>query len=103
MSWEERQAVIEARNRARSANNVNVNGGQDNKSTIAGPPTTINMANGVDGSSNINRQVNTANQTSQGSNNLGSMICNMMLNANACSANTSNGGHQDEITVNGTT
>ena len=31
------------------------------------------------------------------------MICNVMSNASTCSANTSNGGHQDKITVNGTT
>ena len=93
MLWEERQAIIEASKCARSANNVNTNGGQDNESTIASPPTTINVANGVDGSNNTNCQANGTNQ----------MIRSMMSNASVHSANTSNGGHQDEITVNGTT
>ena len=39
----------------------------------------------------------------QGSANPGSMIRNVMSNAGARSANASNGGRQDEITVNGTT
>ena len=46
-----------------------------------------------------------ANQASQGSINPGTMIQNMMSSASASahSANASNGAHQDEITVNGTT
>ena len=64
VSRDERQAVIEARKHARSANNMNVNSGQDNESTIAGPPTAINVANGVDGSNGNNRQANTTNQAS---------------------------------------
>ena len=99
MSWEEPQAIIEARNHARSANNAHVNGGQDNDLTIAGPPITINMANGVDGNNNNNCQANTTNQTNQGSVNPGTMIRNMMSSASACSANASNSACQDEITV----
>ena len=77
MTWEERQAIIEARKRARSANNTNVNGNQDAESTIASPPTTINVDNGTAGNNNNNnnRQANTTNQGSQP----GTMIRNMML------------------------
>ena len=46
MTWEERQAIIEAQKHARSANNTNVTGNQDAESTIAGPPTNINVDNG---------------------------------------------------------
>ena len=48
MSWDKLQAIIEARKCVISANNANVTGGQDNESTIAGPPTTINVEKGVD-------------------------------------------------------
>ena len=103
MSWEEHQAILEARNRARSANNANMNSGQDNDSTIVGLPTTVNVANGVDVNNNGNRQTNMTTQASQGSINPGTMICNMMSSTSARSTNISNGAHQDEITVNGTT
>ena len=103
MSWDECQAIIEACKCARSANNTNVNGGQDNESTIAGPPTTINVANGVDGSNNNNHQANMTNHTSQGCTNPGTMICNRMSSASAWSANASNSARQNKITVNGTT
>ena len=69
-----------------------MNGGQDNKLTIAGPPTTINVTNGVDGNNN-NCQANMTNQASQGSINPGTMIHNMMSSASACGTNTSNGTH----------
>ena len=98
MPWEERQAIIEARKCARSANSANVNSGQDAESTIAGPPTTINVDNGTNGNNN-NRQANTTNQGTQP----GTMIRNMMLSASTRSANASNGARQEEITVNGTT
>ena len=65
MTWDERQAIIEARKRARSANNMNVTGNQDTESTIAGPPTTINVDNGTNGNTNNNRQANLTNQGSQ--------------------------------------
>ena len=81
MTWDERQAIIEARKRARSANNTNVMGNQDAESTIAGPPTTVNVDNGTTGNNN-NRQANTTNQGSQP----GTMIRNMMSSASACSA-----------------
>ena len=102
MSWEERQAILDAHNCARSANNAHVNGGQDNDLTIAGPPTMINVADRVDDSNN-NCQANTANQASQGGVNPRTMIQNVMSDASACSANTTNGACQDKITVNGTT
>ena len=86
-----------------SANNTNVTGGQDNESTIVGPTTTINMANGVDRNNRNNCQANTTTQASQGGTNPGTIIWNMMSSASTRSANASNGAHQDEITVNGTT
>ena len=89
MSWEECQPTLEARNHARSSNNANMNGGHDNKLTIAGHPTTVNVVNEVDGN-NDNCQAKTTNQASQGSVNPGTMICNMMSSASACSTNTSN-------------
>ena len=67
-----------------------MNGGHDNKSTTAGPPTTVNVANGVDGNNN-NHQAKLANQATQGSINPGTMIQNMMSSASACGANASNG------------
>ena len=103
MSWEEQQAIPEARNRARSANNMNMNGGQDNDSAVAGPPTTVNVANGVDVNNNSNHQTNTTNQANQGSTNPGTMIQKMMSNASTCGANASNGTCQVKIMVNGTT
>ena len=99
MTWEERQAIIEARKCARSANSANVNGNPDAESTIAGPPTTVNVDNGTHGNNNNNRQANTTNQGSQ----RGSMIRNMMLSTSACSANASTGARQDEVAINGTT
>ena len=99
MSWEERQAIIEARKRARSANNTNVNGDQDAESTIAGPPTAINVGNGTNGNNNNNRQTNMKNQGSQP----GTMIRNMMSSASTRSANASTRARQDEVTINGTT
>ena len=87
MTWDERQAIIEARKRARSANSTNVNGNQDAESTIAGPPTTVNVDNGTAGNNNNNRQANTTNQGSQP----GTMIRNMMSSASARSANASTG------------
>ena len=86
-----------------SVKNTNVTGGQDNESTIAGPPTTINVANGVDGNNGNNCQANTEMQASQGGTNPDTMIRNMMSSASAWSANASHGARQDEITVNGTT
>ena len=96
MTWEEHQAIIEARKRARSANSTNVNNNQDAESTIAGPPTTINVDNGTAGNNNNNRQTNTTNQGSQP----GTMIRNMMSSASARSANASTGARQDEVTIN---
>ena len=61
-----------------SANNTNVTGGQDNESTIVGPTTTINMANGVDGNNGNNRQTNTTTQANQGGTNPGTVIQKMM-------------------------
>ena len=103
VSWEECQAIIEAHNHARSADNTIVNGRQDNDLTIVGSPTSINVANGVDGSNNNNLQANATNQTNQGSVNPGTMIRNTMSSASAHSANASNGARQDKITVNRTT
>ena len=103
MSWDKRQAIIEARKCAQSANNTNVTGGQDNKSTIAGPPTTINVANGVDKNNGNNCQANTTTQANQGGTSPGTMIQNMMSSASTQSADACNGAHQDEIMVNGTT
>ena len=77
--------------------------GHDNKSTIAGPPTTINVANRVDRNNGNNCQANTTMQASQNGTNPGSMIRNMMSSTSARSANASNGARQDEIAVNGTT
>ena len=82
----------------RSANNTNVTGNQDAESTIAGPPTTINVDNGTNGNNN-NRQANTTNQGSQP----GTMIRNVMSSESARSANASNGARQDEVMINGTT
>ena len=42
-------AILEACDHARSANNANVNGANDDDSTIAGPPTTVNVADGANG------------------------------------------------------
>ena len=56
----------------------------DNNSTIAGSPTTINVADGADG--NDNHQANMANEATQESVNPCAMICNMMSSASACSA-----------------
>ena len=63
MSWDECSAILKAHNHACSANNTNVNGTNNNKSTVAGSPTTVNVANGADG--NNTHQVNTTNQTAK--------------------------------------
>ena len=96
MSWEECQANPEAHNHAESANNASVNGTQDNKSTIAVPPTTVNVSDRVDGNHN-NCQANTANQTIQGSINPGAMIQTMMSSACACGTDVSSGARQDRL------
>ena len=80
-----------------------MNGTNDDKSTVAGPPTTVNVADGAD--RNNDHQANMANQATQGSVNPGTLICKMMsstsTSTSTCSANASNGTCQVKITVNG--
>ena len=106
MTYAERQELIntrppEDRPQQRQANNANTNQAGDDSSTIAGPPTTVDIGH---------RQVHQANQhtnqhdnqqqTRQSTQNQapGSMLRNMMSNASARSAQAPN----DEISINGT-
>ena len=52
MAWEERSDVLEAHKCAYSANNANVNGTNNNRLTITGPPTDVNVADGADQNNN---------------------------------------------------
>ena len=102
MTYAERQELINARPpedrpQQRQANNANTNQAGDDTSTIAGPPTTVDIGH---------RQAHQANQrdnqqqTQQSTQNQapGSMLRNMMSNASARSAQAPN----DEININGT-
>ena len=94
MSGEERKRVHEerARARGRQSNNTNqvVN---DGSSTIAGPPTTIQVQEVRQGT-----QMQAPTQQTQP----GSMLRNMMSAASARSANAGAQRQNDDITINGT-
>ena len=100
MSWGEHNAVPEAHKGGPSANSTNMNGANDNKSAMAGPPTTVNVADGVD--RNDKRQPNMANQAAQGSINPVAVTHNMMSNASTHGTHACCGACQDKIAVNGT-
>ena len=106
MTYAERQELINARPpedrpQQRQANNANTNQAGDDSSTIAGPPTTVDI--GHRQAHQANQQTNQHNnqqQTQQSTQNQtpGSMLRNMMSNASARSAQAPN----DEISINGT-
>ena len=49
MTWEEHSAILEAQNCACGAHNTTMQDTNDNNYTIAGPPSTVNVADGANG------------------------------------------------------
>ena len=90
MTYAERQELINARPpedrpQQRQANNANTNQAGDDSSTIAGPPTTVDIGHRQAHQAN---QHNNQQQTQQSTQHQtpGSMLRNMMSNASARSA-----------------
>ena len=93
MSYDERQRIFRERERARSANNANTT--TDDASTIAGPPTSIQVQNTNQNQQQPATQNNNATQRPAP----GAMVRHMMSNASQRSTTQAD----DEFTINGST